>query len=71
MGGVPLLRDADDTGSWFLTAAEVTGHAADPKPASHRNPFTAASLRKNGGRFFQEYGTAQPGPLLEEVALFV
>ncbi len=69
MGGVSLRRDADDTG--FLTAAEVAGHSADPTPASHRKPFTATSLRKNGGRFFQEDGTAQPGPLLEEVALFV
>ncbi len=71
MGGVPLLRNADDTGSWGLTVAEAAGHSADPTPASHRKPFTAASLRKNGGCFFQEDGTAQPGPLLEEVALFV
>jgi hypothetical protein len=69
VGGVSLLRDADDTG--FLTAAEVAGHSADPTPPSHRKPLTAASLRKNGGRFFQEDGTVQPGPLLEEVALFV
>lgn len=66
-----LLRDADDTGSGFLTVAEVAGHSADPAPASHRKPFIAALLTKNGGRFFQEDGTAQPGPLLEEVALFV
>ncbi len=68
MGGVSLLRNADDTG--FLTAAEVAGHSADPTQVSRCRPFAAASLRKMAAVSFR-MGAAQPGTLLEEVALFV
>lgn len=71
MGGVSLRRDADDTGSWFLTAAEVTGHSASPYAGQSSQAVHRSVAQEEWRRFFQEDGTAQAGLLLEEVALFV